>query len=99
MTQDTKIEIETHKEIIFELFPQEYIELQRELATGIHQQIVAIIERYPADEMDIKLAQIAAYCEVILEGDYNLTDRRALCKVLTEKLVSKREMPKSIILS
>lgn len=77
---------------IFELFPPEIIALDAELRTGYHPKI-EFISNYPADEIDIKLAQIAAYCEVMLDGDYELKDRMALCKILTEKLILKREVP------
>ena len=77
---------------VFELFPQEYIDLNKELLTPYHPKL-DFIQQYPMDEIDIKLAQIAAYCEVMLDGDYTLENRIKLCKVLTEKLISKREIP------
>lgn len=83
--------------MIKEYFPEEYIQLQRELATGLHTRIVDIISQYPADEIDIKLAQIAAYCEIGLNGEYTLEDRRGLCVLLTEKLKLKRERPGGIV--
>lgn len=79
---------------VFELFPKEYIDLDAELRTEYHPKL-DFIAGYPPDEIDIKLAQIAAYCEVALEGDYTLTDRMALCKILTEKLKEKREYPQA----
>lgn len=84
--------------MILEYFPQAYIELQRELNTGLHKDIVDIISRYPADEIDIKLAQIASYCEVLLDGDYTLADRIKLCEILVEKLKQKRERPDGILI-
>ena len=73
------------------MFPQEYIDLNKELATQRHPKIQAILAGYPTDEIDIKLAQIAAYCEVMLDGDYDLAARMKLCKILTEKLILMRE--------
>lgn len=82
----------------FEFFPQEYIDLNRELVTQNHPKLQAILAGYPADEIDIKLAQIAAYCEVILDGDYTLESKMQLCKILKDKLVQLRESDSPIIL-
>lgn len=76
---------------IFELFPQEYIDLNMELAIHNHPKIQAIVAAYPMDEIDIKLAQIASYCEVMLDGDYSLENRIQLCRILKEKLILLRE--------
>lgn len=85
---------------VFELFPQEYIDLNIELATQNHPKIQAIVAGYPPDEIDIKLAQIASYCEVMLDGDYSLENRIQLCRILKEKLILLREpeIAQSIIL-
>lgn len=79
---------------IFELYPKEYIDLNAELITGYHPKL-EFLGGYPMDEIDIKLAQIAAYCEVMLDGDYTLENRMQLCKILTEKLMLKREYPQA----
>lgn len=83
--------------IVFELFPQEFLDLDAEMRTGYHPKL-EFISGYPMDELDIKLAQIAAYCEVMLDGDYTLADRVKLCKVLKEKLIAKREYPNAQII-
>ncbi len=81
--------------MVFELFPQEYVDLSAELATDFHPKLDAILSRFPYEELDMKLAQIAAYCEVGLDGVYDLPGRMKLCKILKEKLVLKRELPPS----
>ena len=78
---------------VFEFFPEEYVALQRELATGYHQPIVSIIQKHLAEDIDVKLAQIASYCEVALDGAYTLEDRIKLCKILRERLILKRIDP------
>lgn len=80
--------------MIHEYFPQEYIDLDKELSSGYHPKL-EFIAGYPADEIDIKLAQIAAYCEVALEDDYTLNDRIKLCGILATKLKEKREYPEA----
>ena len=82
----------------FELFPQEYIDLNKELYEGGHDKICNILGQYSADEVDIKLAQIASYCEVMLDGDYTLENRMQLCKILKEKLVLMRPQQKSQVI-
>jgi hypothetical protein len=85
-------QITTNGKYVFEIFPDEILALDKELNTGYHPRL-DFIRQYPTDEIDIKLAQIAAYCEVVLDGDYSLKDRMKLCKILTEKLILKREDP------
>jgi hypothetical protein len=76
---------------VFELFPPEMIALNAELNTMHHPKLAAILAGYPDDEIDIKLAQIASYCEVMLDGVYDIQSRATLCKILTQKLIEKRE--------
>lgn len=86
--------------MIFEMYPEEYILLQRELATDYHPQLQAILRKNGggADDVDLKLAQIAAYCEVMLDGIYTLEDRIKLCRVLWEKLLLKRNRQESLLI-
>jgi len=75
------------------MFPLEYQELQKELSTGLHPRLYPILAQHGADDLDMKLAQIAAYCEVALDGVYTLDERRKLCDILRERLVLLRERP------
>lgn len=77
--------------IVFELFPQEYIDLQIELMRDDHQKICDIVAQFGVDDIDMKLAQIASYCEVMLDGVYTLENRIELCKILKERLILLRE--------
>ena len=97
---DTPIKQLGNGKYVFEFFPQEFIDLNREIACEKHPKLQAILAQYPADEIDIKLAQTASYCEVMLDGDYTLDNRVALCKILKDKLVLMREelVPQNIIL-
>jgi hypothetical protein len=90
-TKKDNFQYQNNGKFILEIFPQEYIDLNKELATQNHPKIQAIVAGYPPEEIDIKLAQIAAYCEVMLDGDYTLESRIQLCKVLKDKLVLLRE--------
>jgi hypothetical protein len=85
--------------MIFELFPEEYIQLNKELYSGLHPKLETILASYGPDEIDIKLAQCAAYVEIGLNGDYTLDDRRQLCLAILVRLINMRVAPPSIILN
>jgi len=86
--------------MIYEYFPHPYIQLQKELASGLHPKLEEIlrINGGTAEDVDMKLAQIAAYCSVALDGVYTLEDRIALCDVLVSRLERRRENPNSVII-
>ena len=90
-TKKKEFKLESNGKYQLEYFPLEYVLLDRELYTQNHPKIQAILAGYPVDEVDIKLAQIAAYCEVMLDGDYTLEARIQLARILTEKLMLLRE--------
>lgn len=81
--------------MVFEFFPPEYLLLQKELDTDYHPTLQKILRESGggADDVDLKLAQIAAYCEVMLDGIYTLDERVNLCRLLWEKLQLKRVNP------
>lgn len=88
-----KIDTTTNGKMVFELFPIEYIQLNQELNTMFHPKLSKILAQYGPDDLDVKLAQIAAYCKVGLDGDYRLADRMNLCKILLKRLVELRIDP------
>lgn len=94
MSADPKLSQWGNGKYVFELFPQEYIDLDKELQTEYHPKL-AFLNRFGPDEIDMKLAQLAAYCEVMLDGVYTLENRIKLCKILTEKLILLREYPQA----
>lgn len=75
-----------------EFFPDGYIALNRELATGLHPKLEKLLEKHPADEVDIKLAEIALYCSVALDATYTLAERDKLCFILAGRLETLREL-------
>ena len=84
--------------MIYEIFPAEYIALQRELLTGYHPQLEKILEQHGPEDIDMKLAQIASYTGVILDDVYTLDERRKLCDLLRERLIPMRENPNKDVL-
>lgn len=84
--------------MIYEKFPEPYIQLQQELSTDFHPRLQSIlrINGGTADDVDLKLAQIAAYCEIVLDGEYTLEDRIKLCTILVKRLKERRQHPATI---
>lgn len=84
---------------VFELFPPEYIALNLELNNiHYHPKLAEILAKFPDDEIDMKLAQIASYCEVMMDGVYDLDSRIQLCRVLLERLKILREDPNASVI-
>lgn len=79
--------------MIIEFFPEGYIALNKELATGLHPALEKRLSAYPADEIDLKLAAIAHYCSILLDGTYTIEAREKLCFILAGRLEVLREIP------
>lgn len=73
---------------ILEYFSDSRIALQQELQ--YHEELWPLIAKYPPQEFEMRIAEIAAYCEVILDGYYTVEDLDRLCEVLVKKLYEKR---------
>lgn len=70
------------------LFSPERIALQKELVH--HPELIALLQNHPADEFEIRLAEIAAYCGVLMDGNYLPHELDRLCGILVDKLMAKR---------
>ena len=92
-TQFGKQESWSNGKIKFELFPEGFIALNKELATGLHPKLEELLSQQPVNEVDIRLAQIASYCQVVLDGSYTLAERDKLCFILAGRLEVLRELP------
>lgn len=71
-----------------EMFPQEYIDLNREIS--FHPVLMHLLAVQPVDEFEIRLAQVASYCEVMLDDTYTYEDLKGIAKVCCERLMQKR---------
>lgn len=83
---------------VLEFFPDGFVALQKELATGLHPILEKKLANHPAEEVDIKLAEIASHCSVVLEGTYTLAERDKLCHVLVGRLQLLRVVPQGQII-
>lgn len=81
----------------FEFFPEEYFQLSKEISR--HPELVERINNHPANEFEIRLAEVASYLGIILDGDYMPEDLVRLAKIMTVKLADKRVAPSVIILN
>jgi len=70
------------------MFHQNRIDLDREIHN--HSKLMERLANHPADEFEIRLAEIASYCEVLLHGDYTPDDLDKLCGILFKRLLEKR---------
>lgn len=72
--------------VIVEFFPDGFIALNKELSSGYHSSLIPLLEGTPVDEIDEKIAKIAVYCGVILDGIYTVQERSILCSTLAGRL-------------
>lgn len=92
--EDNQLKFDKRGKFTLEYFPEGFIALQRELASGLHPTLVKTLSNHPQDEIDIILAEIATYCQVALDGTYTLEERSNLCAILAGRLEVLRELPR-----
>jgi hypothetical protein len=71
------------------IWPDDLIQLNRETAN--HPKLMERLAQQPMAEWEIKLAVIAQYCEVIVDGTYLPEEIERLARILLIKLIEKRE--------
>lgn len=71
-----------------QLFPENFLLLQKEVSH--HPRLIELLANHPAGELEIKLAEIATYCDVALNGTYTPDDLGKLAGILEKKLKDKR---------
>lgn len=76
--------------------PEEYIELQKEV--HLNPDMPKVLEN-TTDDFEVKLAAIAAYCGIILDGAYDQHDMCVISKKCTQILRDKREGNRIILLN
>lgn len=72
----------------YRFFPEEEQELQRELVH--HPELIKRLQNHPQNEQEIIIAEIATYCEVVLEGTYTPEMLTRLCGILARRLKERR---------
>lgn len=82
----------TNGKVTFEFFPEGFIALNKELATGLHPKVEAQLAKLEND-VDIRLSALAAYVGIALDGTYTLPERDKLCFIIAGRLEVLREFP------
>jgi hypothetical protein len=85
-----------HRGLILKYFPEEYIQLNREVEH--HPALMTLLQNHPVEEFEIRMAEIATYCQVILDGEYMESDLVKLAKILERRLYNMRPAKTGIIL-
>lgn len=78
------------------IWPEELIQLNRE--TLNHPKLMERLANHPSSEWEIKIAEIALYCEVILDGHYLPEEMVRLAAILTKRLIERRTDNRSILI-
>lgn len=74
--------------LIIQQFPESFIALNREIP--YHPQLVEFLQKHPANEFELRMAEICAYCSIALDGQYTPGDMERLADILVRRLVAKR---------
>ncbi len=78
----------TLNKVAFDYFPQELIDLRIEISK--HPDLLKLLHEQEDKDVYIQILEIAAYCKILVMGEYTKDDMLNLCKMLTEKLMSMR---------
>lgn len=74
--------------MVLVMFDEELVELNEEVAK--HPDLMQRLRQQDNRDVYVLLAEIAAYCSVILDDTYTHDDIKALCLMLKEELYKKR---------
>jgi hypothetical protein len=72
----------------YDYFPEELIALRREIQE--HPPLLKILAEQEDKDVYIQILEIAAYCKILVAGEYTRDDMLNLCEMLTKKLMSMR---------
>lgn len=71
-----------------ELFPDVAVELQNEIYNN-HPELLRLLSKYPGRGLEVKVATIAAYCNIGVDGYFFDKDLEVLFELLLKKLKEK----------
>jgi hypothetical protein len=75
-----------------QFFPEVFIQLSREILHPAHEKLIAVLEAEPTPEFSDKIATIAAYVNVALDGHYTQEDLEKVAGICLERLKKRREI-------
>lgn len=76
------------KKMIYAYFPESYIKLNQEIPN--HPYLVEQLQQVPANEFELRLSVIAAFCGIVLDGYYVPSEFEKLAVILCDKLSAVR---------
>ena len=74
----------------FEMFPEELTQLRIEIDN--HPELLVILHGQADKDVYMQICEIAAYCDLVLEGTYTRDDIIGICAKCLNKLISKRTL-------
>ena len=81
--------MQEHSAMYHELFPPIIIELQAEIQQ--HPELLIAMLQLPKDSpIELKMAEVATYCDMVLNGIYTEDDILKLAGIMINKMKSKR---------
>lgn len=79
------------KKPVFAFFPKEIIELNKEISN--HPALQKLLSNQPSNELEIRVAEIAAYCKIGVDAHFSREEFVKLCGMCLNELRKKRGMP------
>jgi hypothetical protein len=70
------------------MFPEVAIRMNEEILNN-HPELTKILSRYPGRDLEVKVATVAAYCNVAVDGDFKEKELESLFELLYKKLKEK----------
>ena len=70
------------------MFPEVAIAMQQEIYDN-HPELLRLLSKYPNRLLEVKVATIAAYCTIAVDGDFREKDLESLFELLLRKLKEK----------
>ena len=80
---------------IRKFIPEEFIQLH--LETQHHPLLMQRLQKHPAGEIELVLAETAAYCDIAVDGEFTHDDLVVLAALCLQKL-QKTSRPRSSII-
>lgn len=78
------------------IWPDSIIALQREIPK--HPKLVALLNNHAVADWEVRLAEVANYCEIVLDGDYLPEDIEKLAGILEKRLIERREDNRGLLI-
>lgn len=70
------------------MFPEVAVQVQLEIHNN-HPELLALLSKYPTRPLETKVATIAAYCGLAVDGNFGEKDLENLFEMLLKKLKEK----------